>query len=542
MSPITAADASWWRDAVVYQIYPRSFADADGDGVGDLPGISSRLSYLAGLGVDAVWLSPWYRSPMADAGYDIADYRDIDPLFGTLEDAAALLDAAHAHGLRVIVDLVPNHCSDRHPWFRAAVAAGPGSAERELFHFRPGGGPDGAEPPNDWPSNFGGPAWTRLPDGDWYLHLFNEAQPDFDWDHPRVRAEFESILRFWLDRGVDGFRIDVANLLIKQEGLPSRGSLPADAPSPYEDRPEVHEIYRSWRAIADSYAGARIFVGELWVGPESLKRYLRPDELHTGFNFPYLQAPWNSTRLRAIIDQTLETHASVGAPATWVLGNHDVTRVVTRYGRVDSSWALDGVRVHDAPLDLELGTRRARAAALLYLALPGSAYIYQGEELGLWEVEDLPAELRQDPTFRQSDGVDLGRDGCRVPLPWAAGEPGFGFGPGAGAAPWLPQPAGWKALAADAEAGDAASMLELYRSALRIRGTETSLRGDGLEWRTSDDDVLVFSRGRPFVCVVNFGADPIRLPAHESILLSSTAPGADGRLGPDAAAWLRGPG
>jgi len=538
--------AEWWRNAVVYQIYPRSFADANGDGVGDLPGITGRLAYLAGLGVDAVWLSPWYRSPMADGGYDIADYRDIDPLFGTLQDAAALLDAAHDRGLRVIVDLVPNHCSDRHPWFQAALAAGPGSAERELFHFRPGcPEADGTEPPNDWPSAFGGPAWTRLPDGDWYLHLFNQAQPDFNWDHPRVRAEFESILRFWLDRGVDGFRIDVANLLIKQAGLPARASLPPGAPSPYEDRPEVHEIYRSWRAIADSYPGERIFVGELWVGPASLKRYLRPDELHTGFNFPYLQAPWNGPRLRAIIDQTLETHASVGAPATWVLGNHDVTRVVTRYGRVDSSWALDGIRVHDAPLDLGLGTRRARAAALLYLALPGSAYIYQGEELGLWEVEDLPPELRQDPTLRQSGGADLGRDGCRVPLPWAADEPGFGFGPGGGAPPWLPQPAGWKALAVDAQTGGDRdeSMLELYRRALSVRRAEPSLRGSDLAWQAADPDehtdVLVFARGAEFVCIVNFGADPIPLPAHDSILLTSTALTADGRLGPDAAAWLR---
>jgi alpha-glucosidase len=367
----TDSNPDWWRDAVVYQVYPRSFADGGGDGVGDLPGLISRLPHLVELGVDALWISPWYRSPMADAGYDVADYRDIDPLFGTLADATRLIDAAHGLGLRVIIDIVPNHCSDQHLWFQAALAAGPGSVERELFHFRPGLGPDGEQPPNDWPSMFGGPGWKRVigPDGkpeEWYLHLFNEHQPDFNWDHPEVRAEFESILRFWLDRGVDGFRIDVANLLVKQKGLPSWGPLQAAGePSPYEDRPEVHDVYRAWRRIADSYGEfgqTRIFVGELWVSPTSLKRYLRPDELHTGFNFPYLQAPWQPSVLRSIIDATLEIHAEVGAPATWVLGNHDVTRVVTRYGRTESGWSLDGVRVHDVPVDVELGTRRARAA------------------------------------------------------------------------------------------------------------------------------------------------------------------------------------
>ncbi|MBW8802847.1 MAG: glycoside hydrolase family 13 protein [Catenulisporales bacterium] len=542
-SQIDPTDETWWREAVVYQVYPRSFADGSADGVGDLPGLMARLPYLRELGVDAIWISPWYRSPMADGGYDVADYRDIDPLFGTLRDATTLLDGAHGLGLRVIIDIVPNHCSDRHPWFQAALAAQPGSAERARFHFRPGLGSDGSQPPNDWSSAFGGPAWTRVPTGDgspgeWYLHLFSAEQPDLNWDHPEVRAEFESILRFWLDRGVDGFRIDVANLLIKDPALPSQAALDADAPSPYADRPEVHEIYRTWRRIADSYQSARIFVGELWVSQESLKRYLRPDELHTAFNFAYLQAPWEAERLRAVINETLATHNSVGAPATWVLGNHDVTRVVTRFGRAESSYAPDGVRVHNAPVDLELGTRRARAAALLYLALPGCAYIYQGEELGLWEVEDIPLELRQDPTLVQSGGADLGRDGCRVPLPWEADEPGFGFGPRGAAAPWLPQPAEWKARAADAQAGDPESVLELYREALRTRKAETSLHVNGLLWIESDAQTIAFTRGTDFACVVNFGSAPIPLPAHESILLSS-APTAHGLLEPDTAAWLR---
>jgi alpha-glucosidase len=556
----TDSNPDWWRDAVVYQVYPRSFADGSGDGVGDLPGLISRLPHLVALGVDALWISPWYRSPMADAGYDVADYRDIDPLFGTLADAAKLIATAHELGLRVIIDIVPNHCSDQHLWFKAALAAGPGSNERQLFHFRPGLGPDGGQPPNDWPSAFGGSAWQRVigPDWEpeeWYLHLFNEHQPDFNWDHPEVRAEFESILRFWFERGVDGFRIDVANLLIKQKGLPSRGPLEAAGkPSPYEDRPEVHDVYRAWRRIADSYGefgATRIFVGELWVSPTSLKRYLRPDELHTGFNFPYLQAPWQAAALRAIIDSTLELHAEVGAPATWVLGNHDVTRVVTRYGRTESSWSLDGVRVHNTPVDLELGTRRARAAALLYLALPGCAYVYQGEELGLWEVEDIPDELRQDPTFFQSEGKDLGRDGCRVPLPWSADEPGFGFGPvvagdaeGAGdaagaAEPWLPQPAAWKERAVDAESGDPASALTLYRDALRLRRSVLGGSALGeLTWVDAPERVLRLRRGEGFECVVNFGPEPVPLPEQAEILLGS-GPIVDGLLPTDTAAWLR---
>jgi alpha-glucosidase len=540
------SNPDWWRDAVVYQIYPRSFADASGDGVGDLPGVPARLPHLAALGVDALWLSPWYRSPMADAGYDVADYRDIDPLFGTLADAAKLIDAAHEAGLRLIVDIVPNHCSDQHPWFQAALAAGPGSPERARFHFRPGLGPDGALPPNDWRSHFGGPAWNRVtgPDGqpeEWYLHLFNKGQPDFDWDHPEVRAEFESILRFWLDRGVDGFRIDVANMLIKQEGLPSLGPLEAaGAPSPFQDRPEVHEIYRAWRQIADTYADStRIFVGELWVSPASLKLYLRPDELHTGFNFPYLQAPWQASALRSVIESTLALHAEVGAPATWVLGNHDVTRVVTRYGRGDSGFAFDEALGPGEPVDLELGTRRARAAALLYLALPGCAYVYQGEELGLWEVQDIPDELRQDPTFVQSGGENLGRDGCRVPLPWSADEPGFGFGPAGAAEPWLPQPAAWKTLAADAQEGDPSSVLALYRAALRTRRSVLGKdqAGTTLTWFDTPPEVLRFRRGS-FECVVNLGATPVPLPQHTEILLSS-GPIADELLPSDTAVWLR---
>ncbi|MFE0100761.1 glycoside hydrolase family 13 protein [Streptomyces sp. NPDC059009] len=549
------AAAPWWRGAAIYQIYPRSYADGNGDGIGDIAGIRARLAHIRDLGADAVWISPWYVSPMADAGYDVADYRAVDPLFGTLAEAEALIGEAHGLGLRLIVDLVPNHCSERHPWFQEALAAAPGAAPRDLFHFRPGKGEHGELPPNDWQSFFGGPAWHRLGDGEWYLHMFAPQQPDWNWDHPRVRAEFEDILRFWLDRGVDGFRIDVASLLVKQDGLPDKASLPEGAPPPEADRPEVHEIYRSWRRIADAYDGERIFVGELWVPADSLPRYLRPDELHTGFNFPFLQAPWDATALRAVIDETLAQHAPVGAPATWVLGNHDTTRPVTRYGRTDTSY---GERRHGLPVDLALGTRRARAAALLSLALPGSVYLYQGEELGLWEVEDIPPQLRQDPTATQSGGTDPGRDGCRVPLPWSGDEPPFAFtleaseAPGTSEAratpdtsatpdhtdgtPWLPQPPAWKDHTVAAQTGDPASTLELYRTALHLRRATPAL-GDGpLTWLPAPEGVLSFARTDGFTCTVNFTTAPVELPPSARPLLSS-GPLDEGKLPPDTAVW-----
>jgi alpha-glucosidase len=527
----------WWRGAAIYQIYPRSFADGSGDGVGDIAGIRSRLPYLRDLGVDALWISPWYRSPMADGGYDIADYRDIDPLFGSLADAEAMIAEAHGHGIRVLVDLVPNHCSDQHPWFRAAVAAGPGSAERERFHFRPGRGERGELPPNDWQSTFGGPAWTRVGDGEWYLHLFAPAQPDWNWERPEVRAEFESILRFWLDRGVDGFRIDVADLLVKAAGLPDRASMPPGATPPHWDQPGVHDIYRSWRRIIDTYDGERAFVGEIWVtDPRRFAAYLRPDELHTAFNFAFLQSPWDAGRLRAVIDRTLAEHAPVGAPATWVLSNHDVTRHATRYGRADTSYAEDGHRVFGVDTDLALGTRRARAAALLTMALPGCVYVYQGDELGLWEVEDIPAALRQDPTFVQSGGTDLGRDGCRVPLPWTGDEPPFGFGPGGS---WLPQPEAWKSHTAAAQTGDPTSMLELYRTALRLRRADSALGDGALTWLPAPDGVLAFTRGPGFTYVGNLSPAPVPLPAYEEVLLASGDLDGDGLLPPDTAVWLR---
>jgi alpha-glucosidase len=534
------AEAPWWRSAVIYQIYPRSFADSDGDGVGDLPGIRSHLPYLRDLGVDAVWISPFYPSPMADAGYDVSDYRDVEPIFGTLADADALVAEAHALGLRVIVDLVPNHTSDEHEWFRAALAAGPGSAERARYLFREGRGERGEIPPNDWTSLFGGPAWTRVTESDgrsgqWYLHLFDPKQPDLDWTNPEVVAEFEAILRFWLDRGVDGFRIDVAHGLAKDPEMPDlEGNWEIGGPAveghPHWDRDEVHEVYRGWRRVTDSYEGDRVFVGEVWVQtPDQLARYLRSDELHTAFNFTYLLAPWEAAALRVAIDASISALAAVGAPATWVLSNHDVVRHVTRYG---GGGDRSG---RPAP---DLGTRRARAAALLTLALPGGAYIYQGEELGLPEVVDLPSEVRQDPAFTRTEGDGL-RDGCRVPIPWSGEKPPFGFGSGEGQ-PWLPQPADWAELTVEHQLADPASMLALYRAALDLRRDRQELGDGALTWIDTAPGVLAFRRDPGFVCVVNVGDEPAAAPdavRDGGLLLSSDPLEADGRLPGATAAW-----
>ncbi|MEV4623044.1 glycoside hydrolase family 13 protein [Asanoa sp. NPDC049573] len=530
----------WWRGAVIYQIYPRSFADGSGDGIGDIAGIRAHLDHLSGLGVDAVWLSPWFPSPMADAGYDVSDFRDIDPLFGTLGEAEAMIAEAHERGIRVIVDIVPNHCSDQHPWFQAALAAGPGSPERELFWFRPGRGPNGDEMPTDWRGEFKGTTWTRTtnPDGtpgEWYLHLFAPEQPDFNWDHPKVRAEFESILRFWFDRGIDGIRIDSAALLLKDPALPE---VEAAQRHPFHDLDGVHDVYRSWRRIADEYPGERALIGEVWLpDAERFTNYLRPDELHSAFNFDFLGCAWDPDLLRACIDRTMETHALVGAPATWVLSNHDVTRPVTRYGREDTTFSFATKR-EGTPTDLQLGYQRARAAALLCLALPGGAYIYQGEELGLWEVEDIPPAMRTDPMYPRSGFVDPGRDGCRVPLPWSGVESPFGFSPAGSAAPWLPQPADWKDRTVQAQTGDPHSMLELYREALRIR-RDTAALGDGeMRWLPSAHGVLAFARDPRFVCVANLSATTVDLPEHEEVALASGPLDGD-RLPPDTTAWLR---
>ena len=537
---------SWLRGAAIYQLYVRSFADGNGDGIGDLAGALAHLPYLAELGVDAIWFNPWYPSPMSDAGYDISDYRGVDPVFGSLADSGALIASAHALGLRIIIDVVPNHCSSAHPWFVAALAAEPGSAERDRFWFRPGRGPGGDLPPNNWQSIFGGPAWTRVtsPDGtpaEWYLHLFAPEQPDFNWDCPAVRLEFEDVLRFWFDRGVDGIRIDSAALLAKDPSLPDFDpSGPSGAAHPYTDLDDVHSIYQSWRAIADE-AGGRVLIGEIWLSDATrLARYVRHGELHTMFNFPYLSCPWDARELRLVIDETLALNAPAGAPATWVLSNHDVDRIVSRYGRADTAFDLARRRYfHGFPVDLPLGTRRGRAAALLTMALPGSVYIYQGEELGLWEVQDIPDELRQDPIFYRTGGDDPGRDGSRVPLPWSGMEPPFGFSPAeAVSEPWLRQPKEWRDLTVAASSASAGSMLRLYRDALRIRGSEL-FSGDALiAWQPSPEGVLAFDRGSRVRCVANLSPAPVPLPPHAAVLLASGPVTDEGLLPPDTTAWL----
>ena len=538
-----AGDDHWWRRAVIYQVYVRSFADGNGDGIGDLAGVRSRLQYLADLGVDAIWFTPWYVSPLADGGYDVADYRAIDPAFGSLAEAEQLIAEALRLGIRTIVDIVPNHVSDQHPWFQAALAARPGSPERARFWFRPGRGESGDEMPNAWVSNFSGPTWTRTrnPDGtpgEWYLHLFSSEQPDLNWDHPEVRAEHEAVLKFWFDRGVAGVRIDSAALLVKDPALPEVPTDPSPGQHPNTDRDELHDIYRGWRAVADSYPDERILVGEIWLPDiERFAKYLRPDELHTAFNFDFLARPWDAASLKDSIDTTLIAHAPVGAPPTWVLSNHDVTRPVTRYGQEDTAFAFATKRA-GVPTDLELGRRRSRAAAMLCAALPGSLYIYQGEELGLDEVQDLPADRRQDPMYHRSGGADPGRDGCRVPLPWAGNEPPFGFSPAdATEEPWLPQPKHWVRLTVEAEQKDPGSMLTLYRQMLRIRRSEPDLSRAGLRWLPSADEVLAFARGEGFISITNLSRHSIELPAGSSVLLAS-ADVAGGLLPSDATAWL----
>ncbi|MFD3455710.1 glycoside hydrolase family 13 protein [Streptomyces sp. NPDC058691] len=504
--PVAATD--WWRDAVIYQVYPRSFADGNGDGMGDIPGVRERLPYLRDLGVDAVWLSPFYASPQADAGYDVADYRAIDPMFGTLHDADGLIRDAHRLGLRIIVDLVPNHSSDQHEWFKQALREGPGSPLRQRYHFRPGKGENGELPPNDWESIFGGPSWTRTEDGEWYLHLFAPEQPDFNWEHPAVQDEFRSILRFWLDMGVDGFRIDVAHGLVKADGLPDIGAheqlkLLGNDVLPFFDQDGVHEVYRSWRRILDEYDGERIAVAEAWTPTvERTANYVRADELHQAFNFQYLGTKWDATELREVIDRSLDAMRPVAAPTTWVLSNHDVVRHATRLSGDENSY----------------DPHRARAASLLMLALPGSAYVYQGEELGLPEVTDLPDEVRQDPAFFRAAGQDGFRDGCRVPIPWTAEGSSYGFGSGGS---WLPQPASWAGLSVEAQTADPASTLELYRAALRLRRELPGLgAGESVQWQDAPEGVLVFRRPG-FVCTVNTTGAPVTLPAPGTVLLSS---------------------
>ncbi|MGB3827354.1 MAG: glycoside hydrolase family 13 protein [Ornithinimicrobium sp.] len=548
---------------MIYQIYPRSWADANGDGVGDLPGINARLPYLRDLGVDAIWISPFYVSPMADAGYDVADYRHIDPIFGDLDDADTLVSTAHDLDIRVIVDLVPNHTSDEHEWFQAALAAGPGSSERERYMFRDGRGQDGAEPPNNWKAVFGGPAWERITEADgspgqWYLHLFDIKQPDLNWQNHDVHEMFHDVLRYWLDRGVDGFRVDVAHGLVKTQGLPDFTPAPdvvtfqADESidNPMWDRDGVHEIYRGWRAVLDEYnpegdpAQERILVAEAWVQPISRAAlYTRTDEMHQAFNFAFLECPWSAVEMQEVIDTSLRVAHDVGAPSTWVLSNHDVVRHASRYGLTVGEKRPNGIGMHDPQPNAILGLRRARAGSVLMLSLPGSAYLYQGEELGLPEHTAIPDAERQDPTWERSEHTERGRDGCRIPMPWEAGSTAYGFSDSAGT--WLPQPEIYGALAVDRQAGVSGSTLELYRTALRLR-REHDLGVGTLEWLEGyGEEVVAFTNtgpdGKVIGVLTNFGETPVPLPTDAEVLLASHSL-VEGSLRRDSTVWLRWPG
>ncbi|WP_459963367.1 glycoside hydrolase family 13 protein [Nocardia sp. IFM 10818] len=515
----------WWRSAVFYQVYPRSFADSDGDGVGDLGGLREKLGYLELLGVDALWICPIMRSPMADGGYDVSDPRDVDPLFGGIAALDEVIAEAHDRGIRVTMDLVPNHSSDRHPWFRAALRAGPGSPERARYFFRDGRGPDGAAPPNNWPSIFGGPAWTRVIEADgrpgqWYLHIFAPEQPDLNWENPEVAADFEQTMRFWLDRGVDGFRIDVAHGMAKPEGLPDMADPNSkmfghDDEDPRFNNPGVHELHRKLRKVMDEYPHA-VAIGEVWVDDNTrFGEYLRPDELHLAFNFRLAETPFHPDRIREAVDHSLSAVAAVGASPTWTLSNHDIEREVTRYG--------------GGPV----GFARARAMILLELALPGSVFVYNGAELGLPNVDDLPEAALQDPVWERSGHTERGRDGCRVPLPWEGAQPPFGFTAGR---PWLPMPPYWAQLTVERQLERLDSMLSLYRMAIELRGMRPEFRGPGLEWYGSPPGCLAFRRGGGLLCVLNATDAPILLPAGEVLLAS--APITARKLPANSAAWL----
>ena len=532
--------ADWWRDAVVYQVYPRSFADANGDGIGDLRGIISKVPYLSELGVDAIWISPFYPSALADGGYDVDDYRDIDPRIGTLAEFDELVDALHSRGMRIFIDVVPNHSSDRHVWFQEALAAGRGSAERERYIFREGRGENGEIRPSELISHFGPTAWTRVEDGQWYLHLFTKEQPDFNWDHPEVREDFLKTFRFWSDRGVDGYRIDVAHALVKDmsEPLPSRDSydvkvMKDDGTDRLFDRDEVHNIYATWREVFNQYDPPRVAVAEAWVPANRRPAYASTKGLGQAFNFDLLIAPWDATEFQSIIDYNLTEAAASGSSTTWVLSNHDVIRHVTRYALPDGvdehEWHRSG-GVNPMP-DLAVGAARARAATALILALPGSTYLYQGEELGLPE-PIVPDEHIQDPQWIRSSGEMKSRDGCRVPLPWEPTGVSFGFGP---AAPHLPQPDWFANYAASVQDADPDSSLNFYRRALRIRKSMTVT--DAIEWLDAPAGVMAFRRSNGWASVTNFTAASYSLPVGEVVLATGAI--TDGAIGPNTTVWLQ---
>ncbi len=540
----------WWRQAVVYQIYPRSYADQNGDGIGDLKGITSRVPYLKELGVDAVWLSPFYPSELADGGYDVADYRNIDPRIGTLEEFDVMLETLHANGIRVFVDVVPNHSSDQHEWFQAALKAAPGSPERDRYIFRDGKGENGEIRPSELVSHFGPTAWTRItePDGtpgQWYMHLFAKEQPDFNWDNQEVRDDFIKTMRFWSDRGVDGYRIDVAHALVKdlKNGhLPERQSydvsvMKDDGTDDLFDRDEVHEIYASWRQVYNEYDPPRVAVAEAWVHANRRAAYASEKGLGQSFSFDLLGTPWNSKKFHDTIDYNLKASSKTGSSTTWVFSNHDVIRHATRFGLSDEinknlpKWFRSADR--ESQINFKQGLERARAATMLILALPGSTYLYQGEELGMHEPLNIPSDQMQDPQWFRSEG-SISRDGCRVPMPWTSTGSSFGFGPGGS---HLPQPEWFKDVNVEKQDGVKGSTLEMYRDALRIR--KDLICEEKLTWvkHWLNNNVLHFKRPNGWQSITNFGNKPIKLPKGQ--VLISSQPLVDGKIAPNTTVWLQ---
>jgi alpha-glucosidase len=540
----------WWQTAVIYQIYPRSFADGDGDGIGDLRGVESRLESLQALGIDAIWFSPFFKSPQKDAGYDVSDYKSIDPLFGTNEDFDKLLAKAKSLGIRIIVDLVPNHSSDQHELFQKALKAAPGSPERDMYMFRDGKGENGELPPNNWESVFGGQAWSRTTEADgslgqWYLHIFDSSQPDFNWENAKVHEFFAGVLRFWLDKGVDGFRIDVAHGLVKAPGLPDITAAQSQTlehdpnnPHPFWGQEGVHDIIRSWRKILDEYDD-RAMCAEAWVLPLSrMAKWVRPDEYHQTFNFGYLETPWEKQPLVKVISDSLEAFGSVGAPSTWVLSNHDVIRHVSRFGVEKPPPQGSGIGPGMEQPDEELGQRRGRAATTFMLGIPGGAYLYQGEELGLPEHTTLEGKYRQDPTFSRTNGERVGRDGCRVPLPWEA-DGGLSFGFNSTGESWLPAPETYKKYARDVQEGVAGSTLELYKKLIAER-KKLALGSGEFRWApefSSANSLAYVNNG--VLVLSNFGPESITAPAGEVLVSTQSSLTAGGQLEANQSAWIK---
>jgi alpha-glucosidase len=541
-------DKNWWRQAAIYQIYPRSFADTDGNGIGDLKGVTSKVDYLASLSLDAVWLSPFYPSPLADGGYDVADYRNVDPKLGTLEDFDEMLAALHARGIRVFVDIVPNHSSHIHQWFKDAIDSTPGSKERARYIFRDGRGANGEIPPTDWPSHFAPSAWTHESawggkHNQWYMHWFAPEQPDWNWDNPEVEADFLATLKFWADRGVDGFRIDVAHALKKDlsEPLRMRATMEYDAPQNLEgtgilmDRNEVLDVYRTWRKLFNSYDPPRVAVAEANVHPSRMPLYASEDTLGQSFDFRFIDAAFTARNYKECVSQSLELAKKNKSSTTWTLGNHDQMRYATKLGLhpiVDrNDWLLSHGQSH--PVDFEIGTRCSVAANLFILALPGCTYIYQGDELGIHEVANIPFDQVQDPVYLRNLKQAKGRDGARVPLPWTRGDKNFGFGTGT---PHLPQPEWFADFSVEAESGDSGSPLEIFRAALKLRRELQC--AEEITWHeTTSEDVLHFSRPNGWNCITNFRASKYPMPPGEIILASS--PLIDGKIAAGTTIWFK---